>query len=147
MIWIFYISSTWDYITFEVFFFNVKKKEVFQKLAGLWLVGEVVNHVGFYGSKVAEGCSAFQRRSCTTLSSLVAYIVITTTCGDTSDDNCQAEDLLSLVDQWASVIHLEHISTMELEQKWQTFCRILFEMNFCEWKLPNLKWDLIQICS
>ena len=41
-----------------------KKKKVFQKLAGLWLVGEVVNHVGLYGSKVAEGCSAFQRRSC-----------------------------------------------------------------------------------
>ena len=33
-------------------------------MAGLWLVGEVVNHVGLYGSKVAEGCSAFQRRSC-----------------------------------------------------------------------------------
>ena len=24
----------------------------------------MVNHVGLYGSKVAEGCSAFQRRSC-----------------------------------------------------------------------------------
>ena len=36
----------------------------FQKLAHLWLVGEVVNHVGLYGSKVAEVCSAFQRRSC-----------------------------------------------------------------------------------
>ena len=46
-----------------IFFFNVKKN-VFQKLAGLWLVGEVVNHVGLYGSKVAEGYSAFQRRSC-----------------------------------------------------------------------------------
>ena len=37
------------------FFFN------FLKLAGLWLVGEVV---AIYGSKVAEGFSAFQRRSC-----------------------------------------------------------------------------------
>ena len=36
----------------------------FQKLAGLWLVGEVDNHVAMYGSKVAEGFSAFQRRSC-----------------------------------------------------------------------------------
>ena len=36
----------------------------FQKLAGLWLVGEVGNHVAIYGSKVAEGFSAFQRRSC-----------------------------------------------------------------------------------
>ena len=27
----------------------------FQKLAGLWLVGEVDNHVVIYGSKVAEG--------------------------------------------------------------------------------------------
>ena len=37
------------------FFPNVKKNNFFfQKLAGLWLVGEVVNHVGLYGSKVAE---------------------------------------------------------------------------------------------
>ena len=49
---------------FEGFFSNVEKKKKIQKLAGLWLVGEVVNHVGLYGSKVAEGCSAFQRRSC-----------------------------------------------------------------------------------
>ena len=40
------------------------EKKVFQKLAGLWLVAKWVNHVGLYGSKVAEGCSAFQRRSC-----------------------------------------------------------------------------------
>ena len=33
----------------------------FLKLTGLWLVGEVV---AIYGSKVAEGFSAFQRRSC-----------------------------------------------------------------------------------
>ena len=48
------------------FFFPMLKKKTFffQKLAGLWLVGEVANHVGLYGSKVAEGCSAFQRRSC-----------------------------------------------------------------------------------
>ena len=45
-------------------FFNVKKKNVCQKLASLWLIGEVVNHVGLYRSKVTEGCSAFQRRSC-----------------------------------------------------------------------------------
>ena len=54
---------------FEGFFSNVEKKKI-QKLAGLWLVGEVVNHhdhVGLYGSKVAEGCSAFQRRSCVKL--------------------------------------------------------------------------------
>ena len=35
-----------------------------QKLAGLWLAGEMVNHVGIYGSKAAEGLSAFQRRFC-----------------------------------------------------------------------------------
>ena len=40
---------------FEIFFF-------FQKFAGLWLVGKVDNHVAIYGSKVAEGFSAFQRR-------------------------------------------------------------------------------------
>ena len=37
---------------------------IFQKLAGLWLVGEVDDHVAIYGSKVAEGLLAFQRRSC-----------------------------------------------------------------------------------
>ena len=42
----------------DVFFFN------FQKLAGLWLVGKVDNHVAIYGSKVAEGFSAFQRQYC-----------------------------------------------------------------------------------
>ena len=42
----------------KMFFLN------FQKLTGLWLAGAVVNHVGIYGSKVAEGLSAFQRRSC-----------------------------------------------------------------------------------
>ena len=57
---------------FEVFFSNVEKKSI-QKLAGLWLVGEVVNHVWLYGSKVAEGCSAFQRRSCY-LWSFITYI-------------------------------------------------------------------------
>ena len=44
-----------------------KKRKVFQdfqKLAGLWLVVKMDNHVGIYGSKVAEGFSAFQRRSC-----------------------------------------------------------------------------------
>ena len=35
----------------------------FQKLAGIWLAGEVVNHVGIYESKAAEDFSAFQRRS------------------------------------------------------------------------------------
>ena len=33
-------------------------------MAGLWLAGKVVNHVGIYESKAAEGLSAFQRRSC-----------------------------------------------------------------------------------
>ena len=33
-------------------------------MAGLWLVGEAVNHVGLYGSNMAEGCSVFQRGSC-----------------------------------------------------------------------------------
>ena len=57
-----FISSTWDCTTFHSF--NVKKK--IQKLAGLWLAGEMVNHIGIYGSKVAESLSAFQRRSCET---------------------------------------------------------------------------------
>ena len=37
---------------------------IFKKLAGLWWAGEVVNHIWIYGSKVAEGSSVFQRRSC-----------------------------------------------------------------------------------
>ena len=48
-----------DCTTFHSFFsWKVWKKKVFQnfrKLAGLWLVGEVDNHVAIYGSKVAEG--------------------------------------------------------------------------------------------
>ena len=40
-----------------------KKKRNFQKLAGLWLAGEMVNRIGIYGSKVADGLSAFQRQS------------------------------------------------------------------------------------
>ena len=37
---------------------------IFKKLAGLWWAGEVVDHVWIYGSQVAEGSSAFQRRFC-----------------------------------------------------------------------------------
>ena len=48
------------------FFFN------FLKLAGLWLVGEVV---AIYGSKVAEGFSAFQRRSCSMRDNSVGYFL------------------------------------------------------------------------
>ena len=39
----------------EMFEKKIKKKLNFQKLAGLWLVGQVDNHVAIYGSKVAEG--------------------------------------------------------------------------------------------
>ena len=44
------------------------RKKKIQKLSDLWLVGEMVNRIGIYGSKVAEGLSAFQRRSCEHLS-------------------------------------------------------------------------------
>ena len=41
------------------------KKNEFHNLAGLWLAGEMVNRrIGIYGSKVAVGLSAFQRRPC-----------------------------------------------------------------------------------
>ena len=56
-----------DCTTFHSFFSVFEKKNGFvnfQKLAGLWLVGVVVNHVGIYEYKVAEGFSAFQHRSC-----------------------------------------------------------------------------------
>ena len=42
------ISSTLDCTTFHSF--NVLKK--IEKLAGLWLAGEMVDHIGIYGSKV-----------------------------------------------------------------------------------------------
>ena len=60
-----FIQSGIDCTTFHRFFsWNVRKKFFFyfQKFAGLWLVGNVDNHVAIYGSKVAEGFSAFQRR-------------------------------------------------------------------------------------
>ena len=44
--------------------FQRKGRKKNQKLADLWLVGKMVNRIGIYGSKVAEGLSAFQRRSC-----------------------------------------------------------------------------------
>ena len=56
-----FISSTWDCTTFHNFLPMFKKKI---KSWQVWLAGEVVNHVGMYGSKAAEGLSAFQRRSC-----------------------------------------------------------------------------------
>ena len=40
---------SWNVWIFFLLFFN------FQKLAGLWLVGEVDNHVAIYESKLAEG--------------------------------------------------------------------------------------------
>ena len=46
-------------------------------MTGLWLAGVVVNHVGIYGSKVAEGLSAFQRRSCfQILKSLTCWVLL-----------------------------------------------------------------------
>ena len=51
-------------VSFHEMFEKKNVSQDFQKLAGLWLVGEMDNHVGTYGSKVADGFSAFQRRSC-----------------------------------------------------------------------------------
>ena len=57
------VQSGIDCTTFHRFFsWNVRNFFFFQKFAGLWLVGKVDNHVAIYGSKVAEGFSAFQRR-------------------------------------------------------------------------------------
>ena len=97
------ISFTWDCTTFHNFFSMLKKKSflcvmkmphgdadiamrryqawplnilIFKKLAGLWWAGEVVNHVWIYGSKVAEGSSAFQYRSCFTKQHAKLHIVI-----------------------------------------------------------------------
>ena len=56
------IAPLFSFFSWKVWKKNVFKK--FQKLAGLWLVGEVDDHAAIYGSKVAEGFSAFQCRSC-----------------------------------------------------------------------------------
>ena len=45
----FFSFFSWKFEKKKFFFLN------FQKLAGLWLVGEVDDHVAIYGSKVAEG--------------------------------------------------------------------------------------------
>ena len=55
--------------------FNLREKTDFQKLAGLWLAGEMINRIGIYGSKVAAGLSAFQRRSCYSIVLLLLCIV------------------------------------------------------------------------
>ena len=72
LVFISMISSTWDCTTFHNFLPMFKKK--IQKLAGLWLAGEMVNHVGIYESKAAEGLSAFQRRSCNVYCNAVGAI-------------------------------------------------------------------------
>ena len=41
-----------------------QRKKYFQKLAGLWLAGEIVSRIGIYGAKMTEGLSASQRRTC-----------------------------------------------------------------------------------
>ena len=77
------VTAWWKVIItvfYTHFLSNVLKKNVFQKLAGLWIVGEVVNHVGLYRSKVAEGCSAFQRRSCVMLRYMVFLCEKITSC-------------------------------------------------------------------
>ena len=53
-----------------------EKKRDFQMLASLRLAGEMVNRIGIYESKVAEGLSAFQRRSCIMLNPHVSNIQI-----------------------------------------------------------------------
>ena len=85
-------------------FFNVKKM-FFQKLTGLWLVGEVVNHVGLYRSKVAEGCSAFQRRSwtfyvCTLVIRMLHFFNTVTACFN--DIICMEQTWQHVFVQWVS---------------------------------------------
>ena len=47
-------------------------------MAGLWLAGEMVDHIGIYGSKVAEGLSAFQRWSCFNIQKRIILKVLET---------------------------------------------------------------------
>ena len=60
-----------DCTTFHSFLsWNIWKENCFLKFSkvgrsvNVWLVGEVDNYVAIYGSRVAEGYSAFQCRSC-----------------------------------------------------------------------------------
>ena len=72
-----------DCTTFHSFLsWNIWKESCFLKFSkvgrsvNVWLVGEVDNHVAIYGSRVAEGFSAFQRRSCSNLFSSIILIHI-----------------------------------------------------------------------
>ena len=55
---------TWHCTNFHSSFQCKNGFQNFQKVSDLWMVGKVVNHVGSYGSKAAEGWSAFQHRFC-----------------------------------------------------------------------------------
>ena len=65
---------------FSQFLFNIKQNEFqnFQMLAGMWFVGDVVIHVGTYGSKAVEGWSVLQRRSCIAIWGRHASVILVT---------------------------------------------------------------------
>ena len=86
--------------------FQCLKKLFFQKLPGLWLVGEVVNHVGIYESKATEGLSAFQRRFCFSLYEWSNYVV--------KNDNITA---IIFKQRWVSLTckPLKMIHTLDLQ--------------------------------
>ena len=112
-------------------------KKDFQKLAGLWLAGEVVNHVGIYGSKAAEGLWAFQRWSCwqkaicsykTDKYLLPCIVDLNTKMLD--QNGCKLADniskLITLNKEWYSSIRISPTFIMKVSdnRKWQLYIYI-----------------------
>ena len=89
--------SSWSILYFD-----------FHNIAGLWLAGEVVNHVG---SKADEGRSAFQRRSCFYLEFLsLGYKITLRVAGGTFVDGClHLVDLIQTQNQFNSYYLLVHL--------------------------------------
>ena len=129
------ISWTWGYTTFHNFLWMWKKN---QKLAGLWLAGEVVNHVGTYGSKAAEGFSAFQRQSCSLCSHhciIMKFLGVITI--DRSDVHANGRYQRSKVKILEFKTQLEFANGYEMMHKaWSSITEVL---NFFQGHLSNFK--------
>ena len=69
-----------DCTTFQFHFMKCLKKKCFLKLKSWQVCDWLDNYVGNYGSKVAEGFSAFQRRSCYKCCYSVLFAILVHTC-------------------------------------------------------------------
>ena len=131
-----FISSTWDCTTFHNFLPMFKKK--IQKLAGLWLAGEVVNHVGIYGSKAAEGLSAFQRRSCFCCNSDVCSASVTAVLCAVSFHigQCHSDIQLYILFYPITIIRVDSLFH---EVKVNQFVTLLYGTNYISLKIKEVE--------